>query len=520
MTAMISLLPQQTGSTFPAPNIPALNPLEQDILTGLSTKLMYQTSFMQVRNAYYEGEQRITNLGIAIPDQLANIRTVVDWPRICVDPLVMRTVVDSFATPDAPDIADQVTEILASNDFDAEFPLCALDELVYGRGYMMVGSPDVAGDDPLVTVESPLNVATNWDPRKRMTTAAYQAYELDGTFIAVLYLPDVTISMSRDSSGSGWVVDRRDQHNFGEVPVVRFANRMRAADREGRSEITPAIMNTTDSACRSLLGMEIAREFYSIPHRYILGASEADFVDAEGHPKTALSLSMNKFLALERDEEGNTPSVGQFQAFDPSVFTKIIDEHAQLMASYTQFPPSYFGQTTTANPSSADAIRTALEGRDRRRIQCQSQFSDPLERVMRLAWRFAHDGAPVPAEMRRMETAWVDASTETPTATAESMAKLVAGGILPPASDVLLEELGFTAVQRQRIKLDRQQDAGEELLAQLATSLEGKDARVNEAIATDLGQNGPQGPGGPPPAAAKTGAVIPVVPKPGPPGGK
>jgi hypothetical protein len=36
-------------------------------------------------------------------------------------------------------------------------------------------------------------------------------------------------------------------------------------------------MNTTDSACRSLLGMEIAREVYSIPHLWIIGANESAF---------------------------------------------------------------------------------------------------------------------------------------------------------------------------------------------------------------------------------------------------
>jgi hypothetical protein len=43
-----------------------------------------------------------------------------------------------------------------------------------------------------------------------------------------------------------WVVEDRDQHNFGDVPVRRFPNRQRTSDREGRSEITPAIMATTD----------------------------------------------------------------------------------------------------------------------------------------------------------------------------------------------------------------------------------------------------------------------------------
>jgi hypothetical protein len=70
-----------------------------------------------------------------------------------------------------------------------------------------------------------------------------------------------------------------------------------------------------------------------------------------------MDMAMTKVIALERDEEGELPQIGQLTAFDPAVFTKMIDEHAQLMASYTGFPPSYFGQTTTANPSSADAIR-------------------------------------------------------------------------------------------------------------------------------------------------------------------
>jgi hypothetical protein len=181
---------------------------------------------------------------------------------------------------------------------------------------------------------------------------------------AVLYLPNRPSACPATTTGSGWTVDYRDEHNFGEVPVVRFPNRQRSSDREGRSEITPAIMATTDSACRTLLGMEIAREFYSIPHRYILGAQESDFMNADGTAKTALQMSMNKFLALERDEEGNVPTVGQFTAYDPSVFTKIIDEHAQLMASYTGYPPSYFGQTSTANPASADAIRVSRERAD------------------------------------------------------------------------------------------------------------------------------------------------------------
>lgn len=482
----VSLLPPLVGAGLPAPSVEGLSDDEQGLVTGLSVKLSMQAAYGFIHNSYYEGSQRMADLGVSIPPQLAAVRTVVDWPRIAVDTLVQRCMVDGFRLPGATNVDDELAEHWQANDMDAEQMLCWLDSLIYGRGYMIVGSPDTTGASPLVTVESPLNLSMTWDPRTRRATAAYQSYEVEGVFRAALYLPNVTIQMSRTSSTGVWQVDDRDQHNFGEVPVVRFPNRARSSDREGRSEISQAIMNTTDSACRSLLGMEIAREFYSVPHRYVLGASESDFQDAEGNPKTAIQMAMNKFLAFERDEEGQAPTVGQFQAYDPSVFTKIIDEHAQLMASYTQFPPSYFGQTTTANPASADAIRVAENGVDRRALQVQTQFSTPLEQVQRLVWRFANKGQPVPAEFYRLATDWVDAATPTPTGTTEAMFRQAQMGAIPATSDVTLKKLGWSKAERDALAIDRAVDAGESVLAELATSLQAKEARVDTTVARDI----------------------------------
>jgi hypothetical protein len=483
---------------LPPPSVQGLSDYEQRMVAGLSTKLVFLSTAMRVRNAYYNGEQRLQDLGISIPPQLAGVRTVVDWPRICIDPLVQRCVVDGFRMPGATDVDEEFQQHWEANDLSAEFPLCALDALVFGRGYLIVGSPDEPGDSPLVTVESPLNLSMTWDPRTRKPTAAYQAFEVDGIYRAVLYLPDETISMSReDMNGGSWSIDDRDQHNFGEVPVVRLTNRQRSGDREGRSEITPAVMNTTDSACRSLLGMEIAREFYSIPHRYILGAQESDFQNADGTAKTALQLSMSKFLAFERDEEGNVPQVGQFTAFDPAVFTRIIDEHAQLMASYTGFPPHYFGLVSTANPASADAIKVSENGLVKRAEMVQDQFSGPLEQVMRLVWRFANDGQKPPAEMQRLETDWEPAGTLTVTGISDAMFKQAQMGAVPATSDVVLKRLGYSAVERARLEVDRKVDGGASVLAELASSLGAKEARVDMSIAHDIN-----------PAAAKAAPAV------------
>lgn len=486
MTNVVSLLPQQTGAGLAPPNPQGLTYDEQSLIAGLATKLTAFAPEMELRNSYYNGLQRIHDLGIAIPPKLKNLRTVVDWPRICVDPLIQRAVVDGFRMPGQTDVDDDLWGWWQANDLDAESPLCFLDSLVYGRGYMIVGAPDTPGDAPVVTVESPLNLTVTWDPRTRAVTAAYQSYQVEGVYRAVLYLPNQTVFMSRDQTHP-WVIDDRDEHNFGQVPVVRFPNRQRSADREGRSEITGAVMNTTDSTVRTLLGIEIAREFYSVPSRYALNVDQASLVDANGNQMTQIEMAMNRFLTFNAADAGEAPpTVGQFTAFSPAVFTEIIDTHAQLMASYTGFPPSYFGHTASANPASADAIRVSENGLIKRAAQVQNQWANPLECVMALCWRFANDGQQLPQNMKRLETDWEDPATPTPAATSDAIYKQVQMGAIPPTSDVTLKRLGYSAVDRVRLAADRAVDAGAAVLAELASSLQAKEARADSTVAADI----------------------------------
>lgn len=180
------------------------------------------------------------------------------------------------------------------------------------------------------------------------------------------------------------------------------------------------------------------------------------------------------------------PQVGQFAAFNPAVFTQIIDEHAQLMASYTGFPPAYFGINATANPASGDALRASENRMVSRAEQAQRQWTGPLRQVMRLAWRFAHNGEAMPDAIRRLEVDWINPATPTPAATTDSLAKQIQVGMIPATSDVTLAEAGWSAVDRQRLAADRALDPGGSLLAELATSLQAKEARVDTSIAREI----------------------------------
>jgi len=449
---------------------------------------------LNLADAYYNGNQLIRDLGISIPPQVRGLHTVVGWPRVAVDALDERLDVEGFRYASSSDGDDELWNIWQANNLDEESQLAHLDALIYGCSYASVGTND--DGSPLITVESARDMSVLWDPRWREITAALRVYggdEYGRQLQATLYLPNETIFLAQN--GSGWSeTGERDEHNFGVVPVARLANRQRVADRDGRSEITTELMSLTDSGCRTLLGLEVAREFYAAPQRYILGASESAFVDADGNPKAAWDVYLGRVLGLERDEDGNAPQVGQFTPYDPSAYTKIMDELRKEVAALTRLPASMLGETSQ-NPASADAIRSAENGLVRKAERCQRAFSGGWETVMRLALRVLHEG-DLPTEAQNIETLWAKAATPTPAATTDSITKQIAAGAIPATSDVTREGLGYSVVERQRLKIDDKTSAGEELLAQLAHSVIAKDARTDISVARDL-SNGNAGAGTP-----------------------
>jgi hypothetical protein len=452
--------------TVSIPELPLLTLSDDELalVQMLRADMMRDRWALQLRDAYFNGEQLIRDLGISIPPQLRGLHTVIGWPRVGVESLEERLDLEAFRWADGAD-SSELSEIAEANDLFDESSLAHLDALVYGREYLAVGSGGCGTDEcpPLITAESPLDMTLLWDARLRVGTAALRECAADSYIDAdpeqrmlVLYLPDQTV-MAVPSPSGGWEVVDRDIHNLGIVPVVRMANRQRTADRVGRSEITPEVMSITDAACRRLMGMEVAAEFFGAPARYILGASEAAFQDAEGNAKSAWETYIGRVLALERDEDGAVPTVGQFPAHDPTGMTKIIDLYARIMSSQFGLPPHMLGYTTD-NPASADAIRSTeakLVKRSERRIR---RFGAAWQQAMRLALWVRH-GEP-PDKAKRIETVFRNPATPTVAAQVDATVKLVQAGVLPADSDVTLEMAGFTEAQRQRIIVDRRRTAG------------------------------------------------------------
>lgn len=391
-------------------------------------------------DAYYNGVHRLAQMGLAVPPSLRAFETAVNWPRLTVDALEARLDVKTFYTPDG-DRADAVIEGWAYNNLDSESSLAHIDALVYGRSFVVVGANADDPAHPLVTVESPREITAEIDPRTRRITRALRVYgpsEVTGQPLhATLYEPDSTTWFAR-RDGEKWQQTGRDDHRLGRVPIVMLVNRRRAGDFRGVSEMAD-VLGLTDAAARTLTNLQVAGETHAIPARWVAGVAKGDFVDAAGKP---IPVWESYFTAMSAT--GNKDAkFGQFSASDLKNFHDTVNHYAALVAAVTKMPATYLG-LTTANPASADAIRSAEAPHVKLAERKQRAFGDAWAWVGALYERFRTGSWENGNAMR---TEWHDAATPTVQARADAIVKLN-GGKPILSVEGSWDELGWTEARK------------------------------------------------------------------------
>lgn len=464
----------------------SLTPDELGLIERLIKKLEGHDYKNYLLETYYEGKNKLKDLRISIPPQLTAVETVVGWAGTAVDVLEERLDLEGFIGADTLDL----NQIFRANDLDLESSLGHKDAFVYGTGFVVVGKGDTTQGEPeeLITIESPKKVTAIWDMRTRRLSAAILLNRDDHTgeaSTATLYLPDQNIRV--EYNNKAWIEVDRDIHNYGRVMVVMLPNNPRTGEPRGRSEITPAVRSYTDSAMRTLLGAEVAREFYSAPQRYILGASEDTFLDADGQPLNAWSVYQGRVLGVPYNQDENVmPQVGQFQANDTRPYFDQIKSYAQLLAAETAIPASYLGFQTD-NPASADAIRQMEARLVKRAERRQRQFGRAWVEVARLAL-LVRDGN-IAAEAANIRPIWRDASTPTRAAAADEAVKLIAAGVLLPDSEITYNRIGLSDSDKEVLAREKKLAKSTDLVANLAKAAQ--TAAQNPTVATLAAQRVP-----------------------------
>ncbi len=107
-------------------------------------------------------------------------------------------------------------------------------------------------------------------------------------------------------------------------------------------------------AKRTLERADITAEFYSFPQKYILGM-ESDAEAWDNWQATVASM-----LRIDKDSEGDKPTIGQFTTSSMSPFTEQLRTAAAGFAGETGLTLDDLGFVSD-NPSSAEAIKASHE---------------------------------------------------------------------------------------------------------------------------------------------------------------
>jgi hypothetical protein len=331
---------------------------------------------------YFEGQQRLEHIGLAVPPELRHFETVVNVPRMAVvEPERRQSLRAFYRIGDSTNADPALQEAWEYNNLPSESSLMQTDEKIYGRSFVAVGTNPEDRKHPLITVESPTQIGYEVDAQRRQFRHAFRMYvdpttlQTHGTF----YGRDKTVPYVFDGE---WKPVGGDLHNLGRVPIVMFLNRRRAGSWHGTSEMAD-VMGMTDAIARLVTNMQIGAEGHALPSWFLSGVSREDFIDRDGNPVPVWESYITKIKALTSDKA----RVQQFQAGDLKNFTEAVNNLFAWCAAVLGLPTRYAGQQTV-NPATEGAIN-ADESRLIRNVErMNANDGDGWSWVMGLEERF------------------------------------------------------------------------------------------------------------------------------------
>jgi hypothetical protein len=435
---------------------------EADLIGHLIDRLRLVNVANTEAEERYEGSWCAKQFGISIPPNMRGLHSPSGWDGTVIDVLEER--LDWLGWASESDTFG-LDEVYSANGLDVDSGMAHLDSLIFGLSFVTVGSGFDGEPNPLITAHSPMTMTGTWDRRTRRLSNAVAVVSENGDIVeATLYRFGETATFRRQ--GGRWATVDRDQHGLPRLPVVAVPNRVRGSRELGRSEITKAIRYYSDAAARTLLGLEVNREFYNAPQRIGLNVSDDMFEDEQGNRVSPWTSIQGRVWNIPPNEDGApAPDVKQFSPASPAPYIDQIQGYALRIAAEAGIPATYFG-VHTDNPASADAIRAAESRLVKRAERRQAAFGRSWLEVGRLAL-LVRDGEIPESYDASMATKWRDAATPTRAAAADEATKLIASGVLPPDSTVTYDRVGLSPSEQRQVEADKRRAAGRALLASL-----------------------------------------------------
>lgn len=309
----------------------------------LRKKLRAKSRRVRMRYDYYEMKNVVFDFGISTPPDLRHWMGTLGWCARAVDSLADRIVFREFDND-----LFKMNEIFADNNKDVFTDSATLSALISSCSFVYIA---VDGAEPKLRVIDGMHATGRIDEVTKMLKEGYAVLEWDSMNNPILeayFIPGMTIYYEKNKE-------------VGRIPnsapyplLVPIINRPDAARPFGHSRISRACMSIVGSAVRTAKRSEIAAEFYSYPQKYILG------MDSSAERFDNWKLTMSTMFRVDKDEDGDKPTVGQFQQQSMTPHSDQLRMFAGLFAGETGLTLDDLG-FPSQNPSSAEAIKSSHE---------------------------------------------------------------------------------------------------------------------------------------------------------------
>lgn len=311
----------------------------------LRRKLSLKRERVQKRYKYYEMKNEVKEMDVIKAPELKWLKAILGWCGKSVDSLADRLVFHSF-DEDNFDLA----EVFMLNNPDVFFDSAVLSALISSCCFVYI-SADETGYPRLQIIDGG-NATGVIDPITGLLTEGYAVLERDEKEIPKVeaYFTAGQTSIIRKGVSKMQVIKNVAPHPL-LVPIIY---RPDAARPFGHSRISRACMYLVDGAVRTLKRSEISAEFYSFPQKYAVGTSQ------DRDPLETWKATMSSFIEFSKDEDGDSPKLGQFTQQSMSPYIEQLRMFAALFAGETGLTLDDLGFVSD-NPSSADAIKASHE---------------------------------------------------------------------------------------------------------------------------------------------------------------
>lgn len=334
----------------------------------LRKKLEKHEVRVKLKYKQYDMKHTDIDMGITIPLSIRNqYRATLGWCTKAVDSLADRLVFREFSND-----RFGMNEIFNLNNPDVFFDSAILNALIGSCSFVYISGGEQ--DIPRLQVIEAYNATGVIDPTTGLLKEGYAVLSRnkEGRPITEAYfLPKQTIIIQ---DGKQQVYNHNVEHPL-LVPIIHRPDAVRPF---GRSRITRSAMYYQSQAKRTLERADVTAEFYSFPQKYILG------MDSDADAWDTWKATISTMLRIDKDADGDKPTVGQFTTSSMSPFTEQLRTAAAGFAGETGLTLDDLGFVSD-NPSSAEALKASHENLRAMAKKAQRNFSSGFLNVGYLA---------------------------------------------------------------------------------------------------------------------------------------